>query len=1279
MQHPTAYAAQYANYAPAPPGGAVTSTSPPTAAQYFVRQPSDYVGNQAARPYDGYSKTHPTLPELYGNQVQVLQDLVTGFVLEAPIAVLQYLLPIQYDPTGAGSYEWDETVFSHVYAGETPPEAPPRLVTVKRTQHKARLRRIALAMNGEEGALSTEQGIADAQLRARGLSLVIVETIILSAIEKIVQAGDNQMLTSEVYIASHDPVDQAMLEADITGALQKGDSAMAHVLIRFQQELRVGEGTGSAMALLAPPDMMMHFLEPTESAIAAMGLERALIESNVFNASNTRIFNSMLVIQMPDIAGIAMTSDNPGVVAAAQSMSSETAFAEWNCMCFSSRGRTVYDGVHSRDRETILTTAHRDIWTYNANTDAVDRVSFATAVMACGIANQTFFDPSAVSPEDLAGPRRGAPLNMYMHALDGMQRVAVADFAGQLDHNVYAVEDMVVTAKQIQGKFVDVLGGGAGNLYARTHALLARLDSVAPFDTYAAALANENAPANTDQSGGGVFVGENPRDHPDADANGWAYTIQWKATEDGGMSIPSVKDVRNTAQGDRDIPDDGTAIPPFTACWTGMCALRNLHLTGTKGWNASVCREASELVEGWATLARCIDPAGANPLVNDVYRHPWQLKAQPGCALFGLAFGGRVPVYLPARTAAAAPSDVVLQEGDSGVVLGLPSYYDAAVGNGLSVDDFGGEVLSLRGLRVRDESDLYLDATVRALDRLDDATARRYAYLVARIYSSAPDVATNFADKLAGMTNSTARGLVDYVWSVLRISMSARIAGSFNAPSLLGGGEEPSRKAIVDALKDAYEARLTSKGLPQHMRTALAGMAERDASGPSVGKEAVYPVMPGGGRVPFEAIVSGAGVPGPEPRVSPNPKYFRTPFEVGPMQVKAILRNPVPYVLLGNPADGFKTPRTFTAGQPIPDDFLRIPEMRPLGRYHSARGDETYLHHQRIHSVTQASAEGAADGADRAGGYMLPGLMGDEHVAGVSELAAVLDRLVCQNLLDRVASIIRGSNAMLVVIMLALLGMRISGEEAVEACLENDVHLFWLNMFLLRPYLVYRCDSLIMMKPGTQTGKTILGHRNVMAGTNAALQNMLQSVVAYTGSFVTRPQNIRRLRNVRIAAYLGGGGTRIAHYADNVSDMLVGEPSAFPGYLAYPVGMAERDFQPFLPVAGAFPDQSIAKADSRGPQWSSASYYNKHVYGIDGRVNSPTRSVFHDDPNNLPFVAARGMQVNQGVRPSERAITAGKSWRGLVASCPGAASKSAGNKYYPSERDAREAIRASIF
>lgn len=1284
MQNPT-------RYFPAPPGGSYSSAAPMTAEQAFVQQPSQHPIVENARAYNGYQKTHSTLPELYNNQVIAVNDIVTGLVLEAPIAVLQYLLPIQYDPTGANVLEWDETMFNHVYAGETPPEAPPRLVTVERTRHRQRLRRIALAMVGEEGALSTAEGIDEAELRARGLTLAIVETIILSAIEQIVAAGDNQMLMSPLYVRNNNPIEQAQHEAELTGAVQKGEKAMAHAFAKFRAELRGTEAVTGRIAMLAPPDLLVHFSEPTESTIAALGLEEAIVRSGMFNRETTAVYLDMLVVRMPDISGIAQTTENPGIVAAAQSISSETAFAEWNSMCWSSTGRSVYDGVHVQDRTAILTTDQRDIWVYNADTDSMSRVSFAEAVMACGIA-QPIFSAKDVEPAKLAvndpSKRRGAPPNFYLHALNGRAQVAVADFAGQLDPNVYGVEDMVATAKQIQGKLVNVAGVGTGDLYARTHALLARLDAAPVVDSFCAALANVNANLNTRTVGGVAnFYGEDPAQHPDAAANGWASTVQWKATADGGMVLPSVAQVKAVSLNDNDIEEG--AVPPFMACWTGLCALRTLHQTGTRGWNKEVCAEASAIVDGWAKLAACIDPAGANPLVNDLYRHAWQLNAQPGAALFGLAFGGRVPVFLPARSVGGAESDTVQQRASDSIVVGLPTYYASIAGQAPQYDlgTFGGAPFrGIDGAQIRNRDDIYTDATVRALFRLNRGMADKYAYMMARVYRDdrgAVGIATSFADKLASLSEENARNLVGYLWSEkLGLPMTAGVSGSFGAPAL-SGAEAPEISRIVDALREGQEMRITTAGMPKSIRATIDTIVPAaHRAGPSVDKAAAEPILyteAADGtrkRVPFTAIPSEARVNAPA--LAPNSKYFRTPFEAGPSQVQQVLATEAASVLLGNPDDGFKTPKIFERNAPIPADFLRIPEMRPLGRYHSARGaDGHYLHHQRLHSVTQASAPGDADGAEMAGAYEMPGLIGDRRAGTDTELGRILDVLVCQNLMDRIAGIIMHSSSMLAVIMLGLLGMSISNPAAVAACLDNDVHLFWLNIFLLRPLLTYRCDSIIMMRPGEQTGRTILGHRNVAAGMNAALQNMLQSLVVYTGSVITQPKNIRRLRNVRIAAYLGGGGARIAKI-DNLADQLSGDPSAFPGFIAYPIGMAERDFAPYLPVAGTFPDQSVVPEGSRGPQWSSAEYYNEVVYGIARLVNGPARGIYHNEVNVLPFVAARGTQVNQAAH-GQRSIVHGRSWRGIVASCPTSASASNGERAYPAIEVAQKMILDSAY
>ena len=95
--------------------------------------------------------------------------------------------------------------------------------------------------------------------------------------------------------------------------------------------------------------------------------------------------------------------------------------------------------------------------------------------------------------------------------------------------------------------------------------------------------------------------------------------------------------------------------------------------------------------------------------------------------------------------------------------------------------------------------------------------------------------------------------------------------------------------------------------------------------------------------------------------------------------------------------------------------------------------------------------------------------------------------------------------------------------QALEATINyNLLHPF--DYIIARPHATYRTVASIKMKPGAETGNTLIGNMQVTVGDDTTVQVIQAAVRFYQGAIVYHPENIFVVRNSMVVGYHGGLG-----------------------------------------------------------------------------------------------------------------------------------------------------------
>jgi hypothetical protein len=96
-------------------------------------------------------------------------------------------------------------------------------------------------------------------------------------------------------------------------------------------------------------------------------------------------------------------------------------------------------------------------------------------------------------------------------------------------------------------------------------------------------------------------------------------------------------------------------------------------------------------------------------------------------------------------------------------------------------------------------------------------------------------------------------------------------------------------------------------------------------------------------------------------------------------------------------------------------------------------------------------------------------------------------------------------------------------KQALEATINyNLLHPF--DYIIARPHATYRTVASIKMKPGAETGNTLIGNMQVTVGDDTTVQVIQAAVRFYQGAIIYHPENIFVVRNSMVVGYHGGLG-----------------------------------------------------------------------------------------------------------------------------------------------------------
>lgn len=207
------------------------------------------------------------------------------------------------------------------------------------------------------------------------------------------------------------------------------------------------------------------------------------------------------------------------------------------------------------------------------------------------------------------------------------------------------------------------------------------------------------------------------------------------------------------------------------------------------------------------------------------------------------------------------------------------------------------------------------------------------------------------------------------------------------------------------------------------------------------------------------------------------------------------------------------------------------------------------------------------------------------------------------------------------------------------------------DILLLRPHEVWEMGSAIMMKRGSATGSTLIGHGDFELSRDGNRKMILGYYTVYMGPIIERPENIHVLHNVLPNDYVRGGGISLydAHNLDQVQRYRSGnlEDHEKRDIFACYVGDAiESDV---LDITGRFPAE-IEVANPNVLHYDTANAYKQHWGWETPAVYMDSMTKFFD-PRIYNVRCFAGTQYVWGIdssgRPNPRArIRTGKGHLG---------------------------------
>ena len=1171
-----------------------------------VMQHAGPAGRNYSKPnvYDGNARTHTQLRDSYENSSVVLDYAIRGMILEAPEAFVTIIYPAE--EAEEINYTYNSFKFNHVYVPEVPEEGVPRVVTAERRQRREKMKRRALAIRGEVTAMSTAMGVEEFTLRARGMALCIVETMIMDTMFEIVYSGSLNLTETNLYGADN-VVSQATREKELTASLNRDPQQLANFVLKFRRFLANNRRVQGPYALIFPPETA-QYIQSTNRQLGkdeGYDLKKELAGASELSLTQPIDFvMGMPVYEAPDLyIGSPMygRSGSAAISATAQMLTRHKVTAEHYLMSWGdNRGARIYDGgVTCKDEGLRYHTTDRDIFGYDADEDEMVRVSFHEGVLASHVANPPVRPESDLvnidfKPEQFeANQKRGALLTTFYDSRASVrQAFRSVQYAAQFDGNVFHVRDLRQAASSVLGGIE--CAEDFCTLYQKTVRLLKMLEAVRVNQAYVAALLEANRTGDT-------YLGETPVEvaQDAAVANGWESRVQFKGAEAGGMILPA----KTAAMGDMNAP-------AFLANWTGLKQLEFLHHSGTRGWSEEVCRTAAEVVPSWERLQqRLLKANPENPLVNDRHRFAWEASAEPGAALFATAFGSRIPVFLTATG---------LGDGTIGQITGV---------NTLSALGGRGDAALLSSFQqLSGQEDIRNLAIVNAMVGMDQDRVRFWYNLLQRYSSTTAEAITAAARVITALQNSGKNRI-------------ALVNGLFTAVGKLLQGDDD---ALVRAIGEWLKAPTSS-----------------------------IPTRTGKERITDENLYVIEDVEDPGFGVR------RTPYTASPAQVNQIMIG-VENVTLGDPATNYNSPKDLTA-----NEVRDLTEMLPL------ESSERFTSLARARPAFAPRGAGANEGREEGVGEFN---MADEDAgalfdhAGYADntytlLREVIDAFETPNALAHLKAVGNERDGIMRVVMTALLGFRVSDTTDFEAMLSADVHLWFLNILLVMPAAEFVFDSAVLMKPGSSTGVNLFGHQSMMYGANAIVQNFVGSYALYTKAFTKEEDNIICIMDWRVRGYIGGANMRLFKEMNIMEEIEAGVHQGRAGLIAYPLAMTETDIPIVISPSGFFESTEGLGPEHQGAHFSSAEYYNEHVYKLHPHLTNRAAHMdrpFQQGTTHLPIVSMRGQWIQHTPGVGFRALKHGRSWR-ETGCYPGALAVYNGDRtYFPKRNELDEYVFAGM-
>jgi hypothetical protein len=186
---------------------------------------------------------------------------------------------------------------------------------------------------------------------------------------------------------------------------------------------------------------------------------------------------------------------------------------------------------------------------------------------------------------------------------------------------------------------------------------------------------------------------------------------------------------------------------------------------------------------------------------------------------------------------------------------------------------------------------------------------------------------------------------------------------------------------------------------------------------------------------------------------------------------------------------------------------------------------------------------------------------------------------------------------------------------SIENLIDKDIPLPF-TMLLMRPFMEYEMCSAILMKGGSETGGTYVGHNSFTLGDDVQSKLHYGNYTYYAKAVVREPRNIVIAENVFSDGYVGGNNTKFFKRGDNVDEAV---SRSSPSLIAMLVPADTREHMEQenpIDIRGSF-----NKYTDKQNHFVGAEYYNQvagtgslddvhpdnETYTIDERIHTNTR------------------------------------------------------------------------